>query len=195
MSVRITDKGSILQCVWVSVPGVLAYGLIDSGADITILGGDLFKRVATVAKLKKNCRPADKVPFTYDQRSFQLDGRMDTEIGLRKCDDNTCIHKMDAHDQLLLSKGVCEQLGIVKYHQNVERWRGGKERCIRQPSSTTETHAEGSSSPSTQPLSRQQQNAIVPLVPVNLLKSTHILPHRSKLVKVTVTGANRVESS
>ena len=93
MSVRITDKGSIPQCVWVSVQGVLAYGLINSGADITILGGDLFKRVATVGKLKKNFRPTDKVPFTYDQCSFQLDGRMDMEIGLGKCDDNTCIHK------------------------------------------------------------------------------------------------------
>ena len=52
MSVWITDKGSVPQCVQVSVQGVSAYGLIDSGADITILGGDLFKRVATVAKLQ-----------------------------------------------------------------------------------------------------------------------------------------------
>jgi len=30
--------------------------------------------------------------------------------------------KMDAHDQLLLSEGVCSQLGILEYHKNV--WQG-----------------------------------------------------------------------
>ena len=30
--------------------------------------------------------------------------------------------KMDAHDQLLLSEGVCSQLGIWEYHKNV--WPG-----------------------------------------------------------------------
>ena len=61
--VRITDKGSVTQCVKVRVQGVPAYGLIDSGADITILGGSLFKKVATVARLKKrNFMKADKVP-------------------------------------------------------------------------------------------------------------------------------------
>ena len=29
---------------------------------------------------------------------------------------------MDAHDQMLLSEGVCSQLGILKYHKNV--WLG-----------------------------------------------------------------------
>ena len=49
---------------------------------------------------------------------------MDLEVGF---DDKVvktpiCI-KMDAHDQLiLLSKGVCSQLGIVEYHDNV--WQG-----------------------------------------------------------------------
>ena len=32
--------------------------------------------------------------------------------------------KMDACDQLLLAEGVCSQLGIVEYHQNV--WPGKK---------------------------------------------------------------------
>ena len=30
--------------------------------------------------------------------------------------------KMDAHDQLLLSEGVCRQLGIIQYHLRVEKW-------------------------------------------------------------------------
>ena len=32
--------------------------------------------------------------------------------------------KMDAHDQLLLTEGVCSQLGIVEYHKDV--WPGTK---------------------------------------------------------------------
>lgn len=68
--IRAEDRGSINPCVRVQVQGVPAYGLIDTGADITIIGGKLFKRVATVARLKKrNSR-------TYDQKTFRLDGRM-----------------------------------------------------------------------------------------------------------------------
>ena len=40
-AVCITDHGCIPQCVRVQVQGVPAYGLIDSGADITIMGGTL----------------------------------------------------------------------------------------------------------------------------------------------------------
>lgn len=32
--------------------------------------------------------------------------------------------KNDAHDQLLLSEGVCRQLGIITYHPLAEPWRG-----------------------------------------------------------------------
>ena len=80
-TVRVTDQGSRPQCVRVQVQGVPAYGLIDSGADITIMGGTLFKKVAAVARLKKrDFMKADKVPRNYDQRPFQLDGRMDLDI-------------------------------------------------------------------------------------------------------------------
>ena len=34
-----------------SVQGVPMEGVVDSGADITIIGGEMFKRVASVAKL------------------------------------------------------------------------------------------------------------------------------------------------
>ncbi len=65
----------------VDLQGVPARGVIDSGADITIIGGDLFKQVATVAKLrKKDFRSADKTPRTYDQRPFVLHGCMDLDI-------------------------------------------------------------------------------------------------------------------
>ena len=38
---------------------------------------------------------------------------------------------MDAHDQLLLSEGVCRQLGIVSYHPDVEVWRGRHKQEVR----------------------------------------------------------------
>ena len=47
--VRLTDQGSKPQCVKLQVQRVPAYGIIDSGADITIMGGILFKKVAAVA--------------------------------------------------------------------------------------------------------------------------------------------------
>ena len=122
-TLRIADKGSIPQCVRVQVQGVPAYGLIDSGADITIIGGTLFKKVAAVAKLRKrDFKEADKVPRTYDQRPFQLDGRMDLDLEFGDLTMTTAVYiKMDAHDQLLLSEGVCRQLGILQYHPSVER--------------------------------------------------------------------------
>lgn len=96
-------------------PGVLAYGLIDAGADITIICGKLFERVATVAQLKKrNVRKADKTPRTYDRRTFKLDERMDLDSSLKGKTRNTPVYiKMDAADQLLLSEGVCRDLGVV----------------------------------------------------------------------------------
>ena len=42
---------------------------------ITMISGTLFKKVAAVAKLKKkNFKKADKIPHTYDQMPFSLDG-------------------------------------------------------------------------------------------------------------------------
>ena len=49
----ICDKGSQIQCAQVFVQGVTAEGLIDSGAEITKMGSELFKKVATVNRLKK----------------------------------------------------------------------------------------------------------------------------------------------
>ena len=51
--VRIQDKGSVPREVLVDVQGMLATGVIDSGADITIMGAELFKQLASVAQLKK----------------------------------------------------------------------------------------------------------------------------------------------
>ena len=83
MAIRVQDEGSKPRCARVLVQGVPAYGIVDTAADITIIGGDLFRKVASVARLKKknlNLKPADKVPRAYDQRLFTLDGRMELVI-------------------------------------------------------------------------------------------------------------------
>lgn len=116
------------------------YGMIDTGADITILGGNLFKKVATIAKLKKrDFHPADKIPKNYDQRLFQLDGCLDLDISFGERTMRTPVYvKMDAHDRLLLSEGVCRQLGIVSDHPSVECWHGSN-RQGQSPQSQVQT--------------------------------------------------------
>ena len=52
---------------------------------------------------------------------------MNLNIGFEDKEMQTSVYiKMDAHDQLLLSEGVCRQLGILSYHSKVEIWRGGR---------------------------------------------------------------------
>ena len=72
-TIRIDDRGSMPQCIPVQLQGVPVYGVIDTGADITILGGKLFKRVGTTSKLRRrDFRPADKTleTTTYTHSSW-----------------------------------------------------------------------------------------------------------------------------
>ena len=52
--VRITDKGSRSHCVAIEVHGVPVDDVIDTGADISIIGGEVFRKIAAVAKLRKS---------------------------------------------------------------------------------------------------------------------------------------------
>ena len=184
-TVRIMDQGSVPQCVKVQIQGVPAYGLIDSGADITIIGGSLFKKVAAVARLRKrDFMKADRVPRTYDQQPFRLDGRMDldVEFGNRRMTTPVYI-KMDAHDQLLLSEGVCRQLGIIQYHPDVETWRGGRRKSLRRD---METHQptqieEGSATLEEGAAADHAREAKVPTVRVNLCNLLDSCPIRARL--------------
>ena len=171
--VRVQDRGSKPQCIKIQLQGVPVYGMIDSGADISIIGGDLFRRVASAAHLKKrDFKPADKVPRTYDQKPFSLDGRMDLDVTFDGQTMRTPIYvKMDAHDPLLLSEGVCRQLGIISYHPGVEKWRGGS-RTAKAPARQ---------SPESQQLKAE---AIVPSVRVSLVTSVRLLPHQAAVVPV-----------
>ena len=78
--IRVSDEGSKSQCAYVRLQGVPAYGIIDTAADITIVGGRLFKKIATIARLKKkNLKPPEKKPcdthaLSIDTKHLRLDG-------------------------------------------------------------------------------------------------------------------------
>ena len=76
---------------------------------------------------KKDFKEADKTPRNYDWQPFSL-GRMDLVMfTFNDTAIKTPVYiKMDGHDQLLLSQGICHQLGIILYHTDVDVWRGGK---------------------------------------------------------------------
>ena len=119
--ITVRDEGSASRCAPVLVQGVPVYGIVETTADITIIAGSLFRKVATVARLKKkNLKPADKIPCNYDQWPFKLDGRMELTIAFGDKKRSTQVYiKLDAADQLLLSEGVCRLLDIVTYHPAV----------------------------------------------------------------------------
>ena len=119
--VRITEQVSHLRKATVKIAGVPATGLVDTGADITIMGPEMFKKVAAVSGLKKRqFKPADKQPHTYERCQFKLDGRLDLDISFNDKTMHAPVYvKMDTYDDLLLSEGVCSQLGIVTYHSQV----------------------------------------------------------------------------
>ena len=87
---------------------------MDSGADITIMGGVLFKNVAAVTQLKKqDLKWLNKTSQNYDHTPFTLDGQIDMDLTF---DGKPRAHRYDQ----LLSEGVCCQRNI-HYHPSVER--------------------------------------------------------------------------
>ena len=149
------------------VQGVPGEGVIDTGAEITILGGELFRKVVSANRLKKrDFKPPDKTPRTYNQQVFSLDGRIALDLTFGETTMKTMVYvKMDATEQLLLSKGVCRQLGIVTYHPDVKR-------CLE----TVET---------------SDAAVQVPTVRVQLLKSMSTPPGESICVAVKTTSSLR----
>ena len=76
--------------------------------------------------------------------------------------------KLDAHDPLLLSEGVCRQLGIITYHPDVVILEKDKKK------------------------SGEVEEVVVPMVRVQLLQSVRILPQQSMTVRVTLYQLRRV---
>jgi len=67
--------------------------------EFTVIGGQLFKRVALTAHLKKDFMKPDKTPRTYHQKPFTLDGRMDLDVVFQDKVMRTPIYVlMDAYD-------------------------------------------------------------------------------------------------
>lgn len=78
--------------------------------------------------------------------------------------------KMNAEDQLLLSEGVCRQLGIVSYHPDVF--------SDKQPDPASPSEDKP----------RETKDGKVPTIRVKLLNSARLLPNRSTTVAVCVEG-------
>ena len=131
--VRIDDEGSEQQYAEVLIEGVPVTGVVDSGAEITIMNGKLFARTAAVARLKKSqLKPPDRIPKTYDRRVFSLDGRVDLDISFNGITMRTPIYiKVEAADKLLLGEGVCRQFKIITYHPLVSSKKTRKENKVR----------------------------------------------------------------
>ena len=54
---------------------------LQESVDITIMDGKLFKKVATIARLKKeDFHKRDHTPHTYDCKPFWLHGKMELEV-------------------------------------------------------------------------------------------------------------------
>ena len=166
--IRVTDSGSCSQLAKVDVHGVPADGIIDTAADITIMGCKLFALVAATAKLRKrNFRKPDKTPRSYDRRIFHLNGCMEMDITFQDKTMKTTVYiKMDAFDQLLLSEGVCRQLGLVTYHPSLVSRRVPK---------------------------LKEEAALVPSIRVSLVQSVKLLPSQSVLVPVRLESSTSGE--
>ena len=92
----LNDQGIKPRYASVSIAGVPADGVIDTGADITIDNGALFAKVTSAARLrKKDFQKADKLPRAYNQKRFRLDGQMDFDIMFSETTMivHTCVHQ------------------------------------------------------------------------------------------------------
>ena len=167
--VRVPFEGSDPRQALVGVQGIPARGVIDTGSDITIIGSELFKTVAAATHMKKRClKPVDKAAFTYDNKPIRLDGRLDLEISFEGKVVHTPVYiKMDSSDQLLLSEGVCRQLGVVSYHPSVIAKKKGR-------------------TPETPPVR-------VPTIRVKLVKSVRVPPLKCVTAQVRLEGEDSLE--
>ena len=164
--------------------------MIDSGSDVTIMGGELLRKVAAVAKLhKKDLKPPDRYPRNFDQQPFKLHGRMDLKISFAGQEMITPVYiKMDTDEPLLLSEGVCHQLGIVQYHPQVAV-RPLKER--QRVASTKETST-GSEEVQPVPALPEQSVNSKPTATVKLVQSLRLPPGHCVVVPVQVDGGGEL---
>ena len=84
--------------------------VIDTAADITIMGGEMFKKVAAVMKLhNKNFKPAGKVLYNYNKKAFptSIDGKLELDVCFQNCNITTDVNiKMDASATTVIQRWV-----------------------------------------------------------------------------------------
>ena len=182
--VRINDEGSRPQFVRVGVQGVPMNGVVDTGADITIINGPMFKWVAAVARLRKrDFKAPDKTPHAYGQKPFKLDGRLDLDITFGDKAMNTPIYvKMDAKEDLLLSEGVCRQLNIVTYHPEV----GPATKITARGQSLGPGQRAGKAADAD---TVTDTDTVTDSVTVKLVKTVRVLPSQSVMAQVQLSSA------
>ena len=72
-SIRVSYEGSRPRRALVEVQGIPAYGIVDTGADISIMGAKLFKTIAAAIKMKKR-RPWISLPLAMTISRFSWMG-------------------------------------------------------------------------------------------------------------------------
>ena len=79
------------------MPRLWADGVVETGVEITIVGGELFRKVASANRLKKkHFKPPDKTPRTYDQQVFRLGGYINLNLSFGEKTMKTVVYvKMD----------------------------------------------------------------------------------------------------
>ena len=116
-TVRIQDKGSKPREVVMEVQGVSAKGVTDSGADITIMGVELFKQVASVACLKSSAfRKPNRIPYTYNNQPFSLDGKLELGISFDNRTMRTGIINYHPQCDGMVERFNCTLTSILRKH-------------------------------------------------------------------------------
>lgn len=82
-------------------------GVADSRANITIIGVDLFRQVAAVARLqKRDLKKVDRVPKTYNLQPFSLDCKIDLDISFGNTTMKTPVYAKMTHQNHCFSLRV-----------------------------------------------------------------------------------------
>ncbi len=131
-------------------------------------------------QISKGCYTCGKPGHSYcdckvskTERTGHVAGRSQPPADTRKVDTTTL---------LLLSEGVCRQLGIVTYHPDVRPWKGRPKQML-EPGPEWLLSKNDSPSCEGRPPSTE---ARVPMVRVRLLQSVRVLPRQGTCVRVEI---------
>ena len=113
VSLRVADKGSQSQITHVQIQGVLANGIINTADNKTIIGGELFKKVAAVLHLQK--QDLKPVYILIINAHFHC---MDAWTWILVSIAKQCPHQYKGGSRIPV-EGVCRQSEIVNYYQTV----------------------------------------------------------------------------